>query len=87
MTWPLAPDKDCDMTAFVLSCYFFSNEPELPKFTPAQKNASKECDRSYKTNEFCLHAEDEVRRAFFINNIGVVTSCDGKRRSSGFRSK
>ena len=71
------------MIAFVLTCYFFSSEAELPEFTLRQRRASEECNQLFKTRQLCLRAEDDVRESFFTNHVGVVTSCDPERQTKG----
>jgi hypothetical protein len=69
------------MMAFILTCYFFSGEPEFPEFTSAQRNASKKCATVFASRELCHDAEAKVRENFFTNDIGVVTDCETAPRT------
>jgi hypothetical protein len=69
------------MMTFILTCYFFSDEPEFPEFTLAQRKASRKCAMVFGSRELCRDAERKLREAFFTNDIGVVTSCEAAQQT------
>ena len=70
------------MSAFILTCYFFSGEPEFPELTLAQRDASKQCAILFRSRQLCLDAQAKIRKAFFSNTIGVVTACEAEQTTT-----